>query len=319
MSTPAQSATPYEASDAIREQIGSYVGRIAFEPSVPITYLHTSRSSKWRGAALVHARTNGDTSVEGAWSTLRVVQRVSEPGRAFTICTGERAPPPDATLRVGIPGAVYRGTVTDTYEVVTLYVDLALVERTLHAPYSEALIAAVASRLHQDRVIEQLMGALLSDVVEGSPGGPLLGETVVAAVIHRLHAAGDASSMAQGARLSAPELRLLRDYVAANLAGPLHLEDLAVLLGTSVRRFCRGFRNATGLSPHQYVLGCRVERARDLLRRPGLSLDEVAEACGFAGRTHMSSCFRKLLGPTPSQIRAHSREPAPLRTIVSGF
>jgi AraC family transcriptional regulator len=320
MDTPVSPLVRRELPDTIREQIGSFVGQIVLNSSEPPIHLHTSAPAKWRGAALTHNRVNRGVCFEGAWSSLLISHKVSPLGRLFMAQDERHVPPASANLQVLVPGASYRGTcAAAATEAANLYIDPALIERTLQAPYSEPLIADVAHRLYRDCVIEHLMRALLSDVMAGSPGGPLLGETIIAAIIHRLHTVEDAPSTARGAHLSPRERRLLRDHVAANLSEPLHLEDLADLLRVSVRHLCRAFRNTLGVSPHQYVLRCRVEHAQDLLRHSHLSLDAVAELSGFAHRTHMATAFRKVLDRMPAEIRDAWLEFARRGETESGF
>ncbi|MGI4942002.1 MAG: helix-turn-helix transcriptional regulator [Janthinobacterium lividum] len=209
---------------------------------------------------------------------------------------------------VGVPGETYSGSWSAVLESVNLFVDPALIETVLHRPYSEGLVLAAVRRLHVDKTIKHLMAALLEDVVAGSPAGPLLGETIVAAILRRLHAAGPSLPGAPGARLSPHELGVLRTYVHENLAATLHLNDLADCLDLSVRHFCRTLRATVGMAPHQYVIHCRLEHARQLLAARAMSFDEIAEVCGFADRRHMSSTFRRVLGITPLQSRNTSQQ-----------
>jgi AraC family transcriptional regulator len=64
------------------------------------------------------------------------------------------------------------------------------------------------------------------------------------------------------------------------------------------------FKASTGSSPHQYILQCRLERAKQLLRDPSLSLSQVGLRCGFADQSHMTNVFRRFVGVTPSKYRA---------------
>jgi AraC-like DNA-binding protein len=309
MSSPARGVTWQELfPGATREQSGHFPARAALKTTKPLALLHGSASSGWQGACLTHLHASEGTQIELAFSWIRISQRLSVKGGRLPTRAGDIAPPASANLQVGLPDALYRGTFTGPAEGLNLYIDPSLFERTLHVPYSESALADLARHLHRDHIIEHLMRALLSDVAAGNPGGPLLGEAIVAAIIHRLCAAERAPSPAKGAHLNAPEMARVHDFVAANLAKPMHLEALASLLKMSVSRMSRSFRNTTGMSPHQYILRLRAERAQELLERPGPSLDEVAETCGFADRTHMSTSLRRLLGRTPTQIRTSARE-----------
>ena len=68
--------------------------------------------------------------------------------------------------------------------------------------------------------------------------------------------------------------------------------------------FAKLFRASTGSSPHQYILQRRLERAKQLLRAPPLTLSEVDLRCGFADQGNMTNVFRRFVGVTPSKYRA---------------
>ena len=78
---------------------------------------------------------------------------------------------------------------------------------------------------------------------------------------------------------------------------------LAKESGYSRVHFLRMFRAATGYPPHNYLLNLRVERARELLANPTLSLTDIALECGFSSHSHLSRVFRQVLGATPSEYR----------------
>ncbi|MGI4943524.1 MAG: helix-turn-helix domain-containing protein [Janthinobacterium lividum] len=188
-----------------------------------------------------------------------------------------------------------------------MFIDPLLVEQVLHAPYGEQRLRKAADHLHDDVILVHLLQALLTDVVDGSSGGPLLGESIVAAILHRLQAWNLAGQVRPAARLSQAQLRRLQAYVAANLADPIHLHHLAGLLDVSPRHLCRTLQATLGVSPHNFVVTCRLKQASALLRASGLSLEEIAEVTGFANRNHMSANFRRVLNTTPSQVRDDAR------------
>ncbi len=289
---------PTQASPARDSQIGTRLGRISFDVT-SLQYLHMSLASNWRGAFLTHVRTDAVGGCKGCWSTLMVSVN-SRPRGTKSFGSDSQAHP---RLRIGVPGQPYEGTWTTALESTNLFIDTSAIEDVFHAAYSESLVMEAARNLHADPMIEYLQQALLVDVIGGSSNGPLVGETIVAAILQRLQACRMATTPASGRRLSQRELRRLRDYVTANLAEPLHLTDLAQHLNTSVRHLCRTLKAATGLSPHQFVMRYRLEQARQLLARSELSLDEIAEASGFADRSHLSSAMRNVFNVTPSQIR----------------
>ncbi len=60
-----------------------------------------------------------------------------------------------------------------------------------------------------------------------------------------------------------------------------------------------------GVTPHEYVLQQRVERAKKLLKETKLSVMEVAFLCGFSSHSHLGKWFRQYIGMTPKAYRAN--------------
>lgn len=92
-------------------------------------------------------------------------------------------------------------------------------------------------------------------------------------------------------------------YLAAHLAEPLSVADLAQRAALSPSRVSALFRARFGLPPHQYLLRARVEYAQELLRGTTLPVRDIAESCGFADIPHFSRTFKRLTGATPGAFR----------------
>jgi len=144
-------------------------------------------------------------------------------------------------------------------------------------------------------------------------GGPtLLAESLgTALVVHLLQEyTGTGHGQAQSpsvASLSEVRLRLVTDHIENHLDGDLSLARLAALAGLSPYHFARRFRAATALSPHQYVICRRVERARQLLLA-GTGIAQAAASVGFSSQSHLHSHVRRLLGTTPGKLARLARE-----------
>jgi len=98
-------------------------------------------------------------------------------------------------------------------------------------------------------------------------------------------------------------LNRVREKIEANLDTVLSLDCLAQESGYSRAHFLRMFRAATGITPHQYVLGLRLTRAQDSLRKKGARIIDIAVSCGFSSQSHMTSVFRQRLEMTPGEFR----------------
>ena len=71
------------------------------------------------------------------------------------------------------------------------------------------------------------------------------------------------------------------------------------------------FRELTGYSPMEYLRRLRIERARELLANPSLSIKEVADGAGFSDPNHFSRVFARLDGIPPTAYRALLPEKRP--------
>ena len=110
------------------------------------------------------------------------------------------------------------------------------------------------------------------------------------------------------------ETRVLRaqTFLDENYQRAISNRELAGRAHCSIETLCRLFQRELGLSPRQYLISLRLAHARKLLQTSDLSLEAIAEQCGFADRTHFTKAFtRKFIQP-PAAFRreAGQREQA---------
>ncbi len=93
------------------------------------------------------------------------------------------------------------------------------------------------------------------------------------------------------------------EYIDAHLGENLSLKAMADTLHISQYHFCRLFKQSTGMSPHRYLMQQRIERAKQLLKQPELTVTHIAYKCGFANQSHFARYFRRYTGVSPTQFR----------------
>jgi len=81
------------------------------------------------------------------------------------------------------------------------------------------------------------------------------------------------------------------------------LSQLAESCRLSVSHFVRAFRHSTGLSPHQWLIRRRVNKAMALLSEDNLSIADIALACGFSSQSHLNRAFAAQAGVPPGRWR----------------
>lgn len=103
-----------------------------------------------------------------------------------------------------------------------------------------------------------------------------------------------------------PERHLLRakDIVDARFREPLDVPTLARAAHLSPAHFSREFRRAFGVTPYQYLLTRRLERAATLLRNTDRSVAEICFLVGLSSVGSFTTSFRHAHGMTPTAYRA---------------
>ena len=105
-------------------------------------------------------------------------------------------------------------------------------------------------------------------------------------------------------RLSQPTLHRVVEFIHARPGLQCSLAELAAVAGYSPSHFLRQFQRATGMTPHKFIQGERIARAKDLLTHTAQSGAEIALACGFSSQSHFGTAFRSVTGLTPRAWRA---------------
>jgi AraC family transcriptional regulator len=158
----------------------------------------------------------------------------------------------------------------------------------------------------QDDVVATLAFMLGAEALADGPNGSLYGEglgTALVAHLLRRHGVVPQHVLRGVHALSAGELQRVTQYIEENLDVHLSLQGLADVLGISIVRFVRSFKQSTGVPPHRYVLERRIAQSRSLLADPSLSLVDVALRAGFSSQSHFSTAFRQLTSITPGRYR----------------
>jgi AraC family transcriptional regulator len=160
--------------------------------------------------------------------------------------------------------------------------------------------------LFDDAGLRSTLSKLTSLLIEDGPLDSLYAETLglLAAIeISRLQATGTASQIRDTGRLSAEHERIILLFIDENLHRNMSLGELAGVVQLSRFHFTRSFKKTLGQPPHQFILHCRVDRAKRLLLSSGLPMGEIAQDLGFGNQGRFASSFRKVTGFTPAYFR----------------
>lgn len=117
------------------------------------------------------------------------------------------------------------------------------------------------------------------------------------------------TAFAGGENLS-PVVETVRNEVQKNISTPsFSLEDSIKKLPLNYDYVRKLFKKEMGVTPHEYLLNCRMQFARELItsgignRYSNYSVGQIAEACGFAEPLYFSRVFKKYYGFSPSEAK----------------
>lgn len=178
-----------------------------------------------------------------------------------------------------------------------------------------------------DTAITNIAGVLAREVVHADPGSRLYAESLASILaVHLLRQYAHSTdgdplvrypalpeatlqAPAQVVRSNGLQPRPISDalaFIHTNYARELSLKDIAQAAHLSSFHLARVFKQALGVSPHQYLIQLRVSSARWLLAAGSgeRSLAEVAVAVGFADQSHLTRHFKRVIGTTPRRFQA---------------
>ncbi len=93
------------------------------------------------------------------------------------------------------------------------------------------------------------------------------------------------------------------DYIRTHFDQPVSLEDLADQCSMSTSHLIRSFQRYLNCTPHEYLLAFRLKQSKQLLLSTSMSIEQIAEQCGFNSASHFARAFRKNNGASPSAFR----------------
>lgn len=99
------------------------------------------------------------------------------------------------------------------------------------------------------------------------------------------------------------DLQKVIDYMQANLHVKIHIVELSGLLNMSQSYFSKLFKVSMGVAPHQYLMQCRLKKAKELLKKTTLTVEEISVLTGFTDKSHLCYRFGKQSSISPTKYR----------------
>lgn len=163
----------------------------------------------------------------------------------------------------------------------------------------------------RDRHIAALLIEMSADLDDGSPAGPIYGESLanaLAVYLLKRYAVRRRVPTHYKGGLAPRRLKRVLEFIGDNLGEDLRLSQLAALADLSPHYFSELFKQSTGLTIHSYVLIKRIEFAKEQLRHSNRRIIDIGLDAGFPNPSHFARVFHKIVGTSPSQFQAEMTE-----------
>ena len=160
--------------------------------------------------------------------------------------------------------------------------------------------------MFKDDVLERLATALLHTFDRPEEASLVyVDHILMASSIHMIvkHFAARQKASPHKGGLAPWQQRRVLELLDAHLSGEISIQNLADACQLSVRHFTRAFTQTNGQSPHRWMIGRRIDRAKELLVNSTIPIDEVARETCFASQSHFTRTFTAIVGESPAAWR----------------
>jgi AraC family transcriptional regulator len=186
---------------------------------------------------------------------------------------------------------------------LTIAIDPTIFAQTIYEVVDPSSIELFPQFATLDPFVYQIGVALKSALIRNNTSSRLYAETLINTLILHLleHYSTTRPILSECISGKLPQYKLQRiiDYIDTYLDRDLSLNELANVVQMSPHYFSKLFKSTTGTTPHQYVIRCRIERAKNLMRQGKLSLADISTQVGFVDQSHFHRYFKRLVGVTP--------------------
>jgi two-component system response regulator YesN len=98
-------------------------------------------------------------------------------------------------------------------------------------------------------------------------------------------------------------IQLIGSYIEQNLAGDLSLTRLGEVVALNPVYLSRLYKQCTGENLSDFVVNCRINKAKEMIKRTNGKMQDIALEVGFDSASYFAKCFKKMTNVTPQEYR----------------
>jgi AraC family transcriptional regulator len=200
----------------------------------------------------------------------------------------------------------WRAIGPEPFKTMHLYLGLPIFNRAIEEAFQTDQGATHLRDLSgfKDNFLSALLEGLHKELLSRYRGSSLFVEGIAQSLaMHLVRTYAEETTQEYKGGLPEFRLRKIRELMVAHLEDEFSLIRLAREADLSKFHFSRAFKRTTGLTPSQYFIHLRLEKARRLLRETDRSVIEIGFDVGYTNPSHFARIFRREVGISPSEYR----------------
>ncbi|MEN6326282.1 MAG: AraC family transcriptional regulator [Syntrophomonas sp.] len=193
------------------------------------------------------------------------------------------------------------------FKSFVLYMDKTFLESVSYSMFGSELIEFQNSYFELDTEIKNLINSFVQEASAQQPGAELnlqsLGIQAAVALLRSGKHTGSYEMINVEEHQGNISIKKSIEYMMENYDKNITLDELAYESNYSQYHFLRLFKTGTGMTPFEYLLQIRIEKAKSLLRCTRLSINQISDFCGFSSSSHFAQVFKRKVKVSPSRYR----------------
>jgi len=278
----------------------------------PEAVIASSKDLGWQNIKVLHVRNEYNDMDLPPLNSHCIIVHLEPPGRVIANINGHTfnnfLAPGDVAIIPALVPSYWRWRDCRPHETLHIYLEPHFVQKiseSLNLSHEQTVIEPqIALRDEQlNHVAMSLLYELKAENVVGRVYADTVASVLAIQLVRRYSCLKDVTIRKGG--MAPHKLRRALEFISDKIEQKhvIALDVVAQEVGMSRYHFSRVFKESMGLSPINYIVRQRIERAKKLLAETDLPIADIALLAGFSGQSHFTTFFRKVVGLTPRSYR----------------